>query len=145
MYPFCGLVTARSKDLPALADGREVLESNSRLLLDVEAAFIAADCNVGTGTGICRARQLGVNDELLFRSRQAPVSMRLRAGQASAQLALLSRLGATGGATNRQGCFSLGFHNHRMHCCPARRCSIVTNLVFLRPPDATCHEKVAFL
>ena len=64
---------------------------------------------------------------LLFRSRQAPISMRLCAGLASAKLTLLSRFGATSGATNSQGLFLLGFHGYIMRRCAAPCWSILTS------------------
>jgi hypothetical protein len=67
-----------------------------------------------------------VADYLLFRSRQAPISMRLYAGLASAKLALLSRFGATSGATNSQSLFLLDFHAYIMRHCAARSWSILT-------------------
>jgi hypothetical protein len=45
----------------------------------------------------------GLVDELLVRTRQAPISMRLGARQSGGKLALLSGLGATSRATNCQG------------------------------------------
>jgi len=66
-------------------------------------------------------------DHLLFRSRQAPISMRLCAGLAGAKLAPLSRLGATSGATNSQGLLLLGFHGYIMRRCAAQSCSILTS------------------
>jgi hypothetical protein len=64
---------------------------------------------------------------LLFRSRQAPISMRLCAGLASAKLTLLSRFGSTSGATNSQGLFLLGFHGYIMRRCAAPCWSILTS------------------
>ena len=64
---------------------------------------------------------------LLFRSRQAPISMRLGAGLAGAKLTPLSRLGATSGATNSQGLLPFGFHGHIMRRCAAPVCSILTS------------------
>ena len=66
----------------------------------------------------------------LFLSRQAPVWMRLGAGQPSVELALLSRPGATSGATNKQGLFLFSFHDYMMQDCPATSWSIVTVLCF---------------
>jgi hypothetical protein len=40
--------------------------------------------------------------------------MRLGAGQASAELAFLARLGATRWAADKQRWFLLGFHDHMM-------------------------------
>src|SRR5258708_38947779 len=57
-----------------------------------------------------RLNKPGIADQLLFLSRQAARWMRLRAWQSIIELALLSRLGATSGATNRQGHF-LRFHD----------------------------------
>ncbi|MGA7474167.1 MAG: hypothetical protein WBW60_15660, partial [Candidatus Sulfotelmatobacter sp.] len=50
------------------------------------------------------------------------------AGLASAKLTLLSRLGATSGATNGQGLFLLGSHSRIMHRCSATGWSILTGL-----------------
>jgi hypothetical protein len=76
----------------------------------------------------CRgAHQLWFIAGLLFRSWHAPISMRICAGLASAKLTLLSRLGATNGATNSQGLFLLGFHGYMMHRCSATGWSIVTS------------------
>jgi hypothetical protein len=52
----------------------------------------------------------GIADQLLFLSRRTASWMRLRAGQSIIELALLSRPGATSGATNRQGLL-LRFHD----------------------------------
>jgi hypothetical protein len=57
-------------------------------------------------------------DSLLFLRRQASGGMRLRAGQPIIELALLSRPGATSGATNCQGLLLLGFHDHIMQYRP---------------------------
>ncbi len=64
---------------------------------------------------------------LPFRSLQAPISMRVGTGLTSAQFTLLSRLSATGGATNCQGLFLFGFHGYIMQACLKTRCSIVTS------------------
>jgi hypothetical protein len=64
---------------------------------------------------------------LLFRSRQAPISMRLCAGLASAKLTLLSRLSATSGATNSQGLLPFGFHGYIMRRRAAPVWSILTS------------------
>lgn len=66
-------------------------------------------------------------DLLFFLSRQAPVQMRLGAGQSSVELALLSRLGATSGAPNNQCLFLLGFHDYMMQGCPATNWSILNS------------------
>jgi hypothetical protein len=50
-------------------------------------------------------------EELRIRSRQAPISMRIRPRQAGAKLTFLSWLGPTGGAANRQRLFLTHFHN----------------------------------
>ncbi len=65
---------------------------------------------------------------LLFLSRHPPGWMRLGAGQSRVQFALLSRLGATSGTSNSQGCFFLGFHDSIMRGFPAVCWSIVTGL-----------------
>ena len=54
--------------------------------------------------------QIGIADRLLLLSRRTAGWMRLRAGQSIIELTLLSRLGATSGATNRQGLL-LRFHD----------------------------------
>ena len=60
-------------------------------------------------------------NRLLVRSRQAAISMRLGAGQASAKLTLFSRLSAASGATNREGFFLLGFHSYMVQRCSAKK------------------------
>src|SRR5271168_1124462 len=65
--------------------------------------------------------------ELLFPRRQAPVSMRVGAWLARAQLAFFSHFGATSGAANCEGFFVIGFHTCMMHRSQATRCSIVTS------------------
>ena len=62
--------------------------------------------------------QPGMADSLLFLRRQVSGGMRLRAGQSIIELALLSRPGATSGATNCQGLLLLGFHDHIMQYRP---------------------------
>jgi hypothetical protein len=60
---------------------------------------------------------LRVEVRLIVRSYQAAVAVRLGARLAGAQLALLSRRGPTGWATNRQG-FPLGdLHRYIMQLC----------------------------
>jgi hypothetical protein len=68
-----------------------------------------------------RLNKSGIADELLLLSRQAPGWMRLRAGQSIIELALLSRPGATSGATNCQGLLLLGFHDSIMQRRPPTR------------------------
>jgi len=55
---------------------------------------------------------------LLFLSREAPGGMRLCAGQSSVELAFLSPLSATSGATYKQGWVLPGFHGYMMQVCP---------------------------
>ncbi len=62
---------------------------------------------------------IGVNAQLLFRSRQAPISMRICAGLASAKLTFFSRLSPASGATNFHGQFLFRFHGSIMHGCPS--------------------------
>ena len=64
-------------------------------------------------------------DLLLFLSRHTG-GMRIGAGQSRIQFALLSRLGATSGTSNNQGCFFPGFHDSIMRGCSAVCWSIVT-------------------
>jgi hypothetical protein len=61
-----------------------------------------------------RSPEFGTAVQLLFRSVQAPISMRIGAGQAGAQLTLLAWLGPTSWTTNRQGLFRFGFHGDIM-------------------------------
>jgi hypothetical protein len=58
--------------------------------------------------------------------------MRICAGLSRVDFALLSRLGATSGATNTQGLFLFSFHNFIMQDCPAINWSIVTVLLSRR-------------
>jgi len=51
--------------------------------------------------------------------------MRICTGLASAELTLFSRLGATGGATNRQSSFLFGCHDYKVQHCSAKSWSIV--------------------
>ena len=53
-------------------------------------------------------------EELRIRSRQAPISMRIRPRQASAKLTFLSWLGPTGGTANRQRLLLTHFHKCMM-------------------------------
>jgi hypothetical protein len=48
---------------------------------------------------------------LLIRSRQAPISMRIRSRQSGAKLTFFAWLSPTGGAANRQRLFLAHFHN----------------------------------
>jgi hypothetical protein len=67
-----------------------------------------------------RLNKPGIADPLLFLGRQAPGWMRLRARQSSVKLALLSWLGATSGATNRQS-FLIDVHDYIMQYSALRR------------------------
>jgi hypothetical protein len=110
---------------------RKVLGSNPRIFLLIEVEPITPDCTpcpksplwaVLPGMG----RQLvGHCYPSLFRNIQSSISMRICAGLAGAKLTFLSRLGTTGGTTNFQGLFPLGFHGSIVQRCPAIRCSIV--------------------
>ena len=55
-------------------------------------------------------------EELLIRSRQAPISMRICPRQSGAKLTFFSWLSPTGGAANRQRLFLAHFHSHIMRC-----------------------------
>jgi len=55
--------------------------------------------------------------QLLFRRCQAPISMWICAGLASAEFAFFSRFSATGGTTNVHGLLLLGFHIPIMQNC----------------------------
>jgi len=71
--------------------------------------------------------------------------MRFCAGLTSAKLTLFSRLGATSGATDRQGLFLFGCHSYMMHRCSANKCSIVTTpfmsgSAFLRVVTSISHQ-----
>lgn len=63
---------------------------------------------------------------LHFRGGQAPIPVRLGAGQTGTKLTLLARLGATGGATNRHRFFRLDFHDYIMRADLISVWSIVT-------------------
>jgi hypothetical protein len=51
--------------------------------------------------------------------------MRIGARQAGVKFALFFRLGSASGATDTQGLFLYGFHDHTMHDCYAISWSIV--------------------
>jgi hypothetical protein len=55
-----------------------------------------------------------VSRDSLFRGCQTPISMRFCPGQAGAEFALFSRLGATRGTTHRQRVLRFDFHAYRM-------------------------------
>ncbi len=77
--------------------------------------------------GSQRAEFIPCDAVVLFRSRQAPIWMRLCAGLAGMKLTLLLRLSATSGATNSQGLFLLAFHDgYIVHRSSALRWSILT-------------------
>jgi len=64
--------------------------------------------------------------QLHFRGGQAPIPVRLCAGQTGTKLTLLARLCATGGATNRHRFFRLDFHDYIMRADLISVWSIVT-------------------
>jgi hypothetical protein len=66
--------------------------------------------------------------QLHFRGGQAPVPVRLGAGQTGTKLTLLARLGATSGATNRHRFFRLGLHGYIMRVDSIPVWSIVTTV-----------------
>jgi hypothetical protein len=63
--------------------------------------------------------------QLLFRTRKAPISMRVCTGLASAELTLFPRLSAASRTTNRQGLFPFDCHGYIMQGRSATRCSIL--------------------
>jgi hypothetical protein len=65
--------------------------------------------------------------ELHFRSRKAPVPMRLGARQAGTKFALLAGLRATSRAPKAQRLFRFELHGYTMHRCWQTRWSIVTS------------------
>ena len=72
---------------------------------------------------------------LLFRSRQAAISMRFRAGLPGTKLTFLSWLSTTSGALHCQ-CFLLGdSHGYILHVYSAARWSILTIALALHVPQ----------
>jgi hypothetical protein len=74
---------------------------------------------------LVRVRQFEVADRSVFRTRQAPISMRICTRLASGKLTLFPRFSATSGAPNRQGLVRFGCHGYIMQRCSAIRCSVL--------------------